>query len=150
VPLNPDGSFSDPSVILFDTAHIYYQFPKKSGLGGASVEFMPGRLPAPTSQPLTKANIIWSDTIGMNRQMALVREANDLAEGLKIKTLENVTVKSRTKSPIQLMDEKYASGLFIGDAYQFDLVNDPAALGSLDIFNYLQGKVAGLQVNTTS
>src|SRR5262245_21299875 len=71
--LSPDGSFNDPSVILFDTAHIYYQLPKKSGLGGASVEFMPGRLPAPTSQPPSRA-IIWSDTIGMNRQIALVKE----------------------------------------------------------------------------
>ena len=26
VPLKPDGSFSDPSVVIFDTAHIYYQF----------------------------------------------------------------------------------------------------------------------------
>jgi hypothetical protein len=27
IPLKPDGSFNDPSVIIFDTAHIYYQFP---------------------------------------------------------------------------------------------------------------------------
>jgi hypothetical protein len=46
-----------------------------------------------------------------------------------------------------VMDEKYASGLFrSGDSYQFDLINDPAALGMLSVFNYLQGRVAGLQV----
>jgi hypothetical protein len=88
--------------------------------------------------------------MGMNRQMALVKEANDLAERMKIKTLENVTVTSRTKSPIQILDEKYASPLFSGDGYQFDLVNDQFASSALNIFTYLQGKVAGLQVNTAS
>ena len=50
---------------------------------------------------------------------------------------------------VQLLDEKYTSGMFIGDGYQFDLVNDPTAGSSMNIFNYLQGKVAGLQVNAT-
>jgi len=68
---------------------------------------------------------------------------------MKVKTLENVTVRSRGKSQKQIMDEKYASGLFSGgDGYEFDLANDPLAAGSLNIFNYLQGKVAGLQIST--
>ena len=39
-----------------------------------------------------------------------------------------------------------------GDGYQFDLINDPLAQSQLNIFTYLQGKVAGLQVTgaTTS
>ena len=74
---------------------------------------------------------------------------NSLAEMMKVKTLENVTVKSKGKSPVQVMDEKYASGFFSGgDGYQFDLANDPLAAGALNIFTYLQGKVAGLQINT--
>jgi hypothetical protein len=49
------------------------------------------------------------------------------------------------------MDEKYTSGLFSGgDSYQFDMVNDPFAQSAYSIFNYLQGKVAGLQINTTT
>jgi hypothetical protein len=40
------------------------------------------------------------------------------------------------------------SGLFSGDARGFDLVNDPLASGYMDIFQYLQGKVAGLQITT--
>ena len=35
-----------------------------------------------------------------------------------------------------------------GDGYQFDLVNDPFAMSSMNIFTYLQGKVAGLQITT--
>lgn len=40
------------------------------------------------------------------------------------------------------------SGLFSGDARGFDLVNDPLATAYTDIFQYLQGKVAGLQITT--
>ncbi len=69
-------------------------------LGDASVQFMPGRLPAPTLTNVPGFNNIWTDTIGMARQLALVNEANDIAARLNIKTLENVTVKSRTKSPV--------------------------------------------------
>src|SRR6185503_8625576 len=150
VPLNPDGSFNDPSLIIFDTAHIYYQLDKKKGLGNASVQFMPGRLPAPSLTVPINQNTIWSDTVGMSRQLFLVNEANEIGERMKIKTLENVTVKSKTKSPVQILDEKYTSALFTGDGYQFDLVNDPFAASSMNIFSYLQGKVAGLQVNPTS
>jgi len=112
---------------------------------------MPAILPAPSLMNIpVNLNSIWSDTTGAARQMLLINEANQIAERMKIKTLENVTVKSKTKSAVQLLDEKYASGLFMGDGYQFDLVNDPMALGAMNIFSYLQGKVAGLQVNTTS
>lgn len=151
VPLKPDGTFEDPSVVIFDTAHIYYQFEKSKGLGDASVQFMPGRLPGPSPAAVQNdASILWVDTTGTLRQMRLAIEANEIAARFKIKTLENVTVRSRTKSPVQLMDEKYTSGLFIGDGIQFDLVNDPTAFSMQNIFNYLQGKVAGLQINPST
>lgn len=152
VPVKSDGSFKDPSTIIFDTANVYYQFQKGKGLGNASVQFMTDRLPSPSlTAPVTQANNLWPDTTGSYRQWLLADEANDIANRFKIKTLENVTVRSRGKTPVQLMDEKYTSGLFAGgDGYQFDLLNDPFAGSSLNIFNYLQGKVAGLQVNTGS
>ncbi len=69
----------------------------------------------------------------------------------KGKVLATVTVKAPSKSPTEEMDKRYTSGLFSGgDASEFDLVNDPFAHSALDIFQYLQGKVAGLQINTTS
>jgi hypothetical protein len=152
VPIKPDGTFKDPSVIIFDTAHVHYQFQKAKGLGGASVQFMTERLPAPSiTAPVANANTQSSDTSGSYRHWVLADESNDIANRMRIKTLENVTVRSRGKSPIQLMDEKYTSGLFSGgDGYQFDLVNDPLAGSSINIFHYLQGKVAGLQVNTST
>jgi hypothetical protein len=47
------------------------------------------------------------------------------------------------------MDERYTSGFFSGgDAVSFDLTDDPAAMGAMNIFTYLQGRVAGLQITT--
>ena len=64
-------------------------------------------------------------------------------------TLKEVVIKTKIKSPTQLLDEKYASGFFSGgDGISFDLSSDPFANGSLDILTYLQAKVAGLDIST--
>ncbi len=92
-----------------------------------------------------------SDTTGAAWHSMLADATADELRLFNGKVLETVTIKAKTKSPTQLMDEKYTSGMFSGgDAYEFDLVNDPMAASSYNIFNYLQGKVAGLQINTTS
>ncbi len=151
-PVESNGTFNDPTAIIFDTAQVYYSFQKAKELKDASIQFMTGRLPAPSLNPSTfyKPYGLVPDTSGNYRQLMLANEANSLAEMMKVKTLENVTVKSKGKSPTQLLEEKYASGLFSGgDGYQFDLVNDPFASSALNIFTYLQGKVAGLQVNAS-
>jgi hypothetical protein len=152
VPIQPDGSFNDPNVILFDTARVYYQMPKKKGLDDVSVQFMQNRLP-PLSNNIKANGAFYNfnyDTSGNYRHFQLADATAQDLRFSKAKVLEGVTIKAKSKSPVQLMDEKYASGLFSGgDAYQFDLVNDPFAVSSLGIFQYLQGKVAGLQINTT-
>ena len=153
VPVKQNGTFNDPSVILFDTTHIYYQLSRAKGLSDISVKFMEGRLPARSfSLP---ANGLFhnqmSDTAGNYRHYQLADEAAQLLNLYKGKILETVTIKAKTKSPVQLMDEKYTSGFFSGgDSYQFDVLHDTRAQGSLNIFNYLQGQVAGLQINTSS
>lgn len=149
VPIESDGRFNDHSTIIFDTAQIYYQFQSKD-LKNASLQFMTDRLQPPSVRKTVGKYgfMALSDTSGNYRQWLLANEANDIAERNRVKTLENVIVKSKTKSPVQIMDEKYTSGLFSGgDGYQFDLVNDPFAKSAIDIFTYLQGKVAGLQIS---
>jgi hypothetical protein len=151
--IEPDGTFGDPSVILFDTASIYYQLPKAKGLGDASVQFMETRLPPFSSNtPATGISDNQGlDTSGNSRHLLLADEEKQLANLYKAKVLETVTVQAKTKKPVDVLDEKYTSGLFSGgDAYQFDLIDDPTAAGAINIFNYLQGKVAGLQITTST
>lgn len=62
--------------------------------------------------------------------------------------LEGITLKVQKKSPMELIDEKYTSGLFNGDATKaIDLVNNDEALSYANIFDYLQFRVNGLQVS---
>ncbi|MBO9632720.1 MAG: hypothetical protein J7578_06345, partial [Chitinophagaceae bacterium] len=65
----------------------------------------------------------------------------------RVKTLESVTVTAKTKTKSQVMDSKYTSGLFSGgDAYSFDMTDDPFAMSARDVFTFLQGRVPGLQI----
>src|SRR6218665_430354 len=149
VPIESNGTFNERSMVVFDTAQIYYQFQNKE-LKNATLQFMTDRLMPPTVRKTVGrfGFAILADTVGNYRQWLMANEANDIAEKNKVKTLENVIVKSKTKSPVQILDEKYASGLFSGgDGYQFDMLNDPFAKSAIDIFPYLQGKVAGLQIS---
>jgi hypothetical protein len=59
--------------------------------------------------------------------------------------LEGVTVKAKKKSPVQELEEKYAKGVFSGDANKIiDLVNNKDAESYQDIFDYLQLTVNGI------
>jgi hypothetical protein len=61
--------------------------------------------------------------------------------------LEEVVVKAKVKRPVDVLDENYTSGLFSGgDSRQFDVMSDPFGVAAQDIFAYLQGRVAGLQI----
>jgi hypothetical protein len=153
VPVEGNGNFNDPSLLLFDTARIYYQLPKTKGLSDVTVQFMQDRLP-PFSRntPATGAySNQLADTAGNHYHLRLNEALEQELKYLKGKVLATVNIKAKPKSPTEEMDKKYTSGLFSGgDSYEFDLVNDPFAVSAQDIFQYLQGKVAGLQINTGS
>ncbi len=151
MPVMPNGTFNDPDLFLFDTAHIFYRLSK--GLRDASVTFMENRLPA-IRYRIPAIGIFYNklgDTTGYSRHFQLSDETLRLLQELEGKTLENVVVKAKTKSSVEILDEKYSSGLFSGgDGYQFDLLNDQTAFGSRNVFEYLQSKVAGLLINTST
>ena len=154
MPIHQDGTFGDPSMIFFDSLHVYYHL-KSKFFSNAEARFMPDLLPAPNYTSLSKTfssqNTFLFDTLGFYHHSSLASEAIRLQEQEKGKILEAVTVRAKTKSPVQLLDDKYASGLFKGsDSYNFDLVNDALSNAYPNIFFYLSSKVAGLQINPTS
>lgn len=153
IPLSSDGTFKQPGMTFFDTLKVYYQFGSKSGSGlnnSTEVNFSSGAYPTPRRIFLDKNKLSYTylDTAGDYRNSVLAAEEARLQELLKQATLANVTVTAKTKSKMEVLDEKYASGLFAGGdpAAQFDLVNDPAIGGMPDVLSYLTGKVAGLQI----
>lgn len=144
LPVMKDGSFNDPNSILFDTAKVHYQLQDK-GIDGSLVQFMPYKLRVPAAGT-GWIHSLFPDTTGYSYHLMRNAEAFANTEKTKYKELEEVIVKARGKTQVQLLNERYASGMFSGDAIEFDLISDPFAGATLDIFSYLQGKVAGLQI----
>lgn len=151
--INTDGTFGDPDLVLFDTLKVYYSL-KSKFLTTASARFMVDRMPAPNYIAFSK-NFMYSnnifDTSGMSHHNMLASKALELANIDRGKIMQTVVVQTTKKPTVQVMDEKYTSGMFKGgDGFQFDLVNDPFSSSFQNAFGYLQGKVAGLQINSTS
>jgi hypothetical protein len=149
--INKDGSFGDPNVILFDTLRVYYSL-KAKFLKAAEARFMTERLPSPNYTVFSK-NFMYAsnifDTTGTYHHSLLASKALEIMNIDRGHIMQTVVIQTTKKPAVKVLDEKYTSGLFKGgDGYQFDLVNDPASGSYMDIFSYLQGKVAGLQITS--
>jgi len=151
IPILSNGTFEDKSVFYYDTSRIYYGVNSKTKLNNtAVVHFENGLL----KQEFKKIQIDadgfirnWSDSMARAKLNFILLEQERQKKLLASMTLAEVVVKSKTKSPIQLLDEKYATGFFAGgDGASFDLSTDPSALGSMNVLTYLQSKVAGLSI----
>ena len=90
----------------------------------------------------------WSDSMAKVKLNLILMEQERQRKLLATMTLTEVVVKARTKSPLQLLEEKYATGLFAGgDGTSFDLTSDASAFGAIDVLTYLQAKVPGLTIS---
>ncbi|MES2645586.1 MAG: hypothetical protein V4717_01830 [Bacteroidota bacterium] len=157
LPVDRKGNVISDGLLFYDSAKLYLQFSDKqkafepsmlsinNGLleGNQAPNLAGGAIKAMPYEPdsLTAANNLKNNQAQLKVLAKMYKDAH---------MLDNVTVTAKAKSNVEKMDEKYASGLFGGgDAKSFDLVNDPTANSSFSIFQYLQGKVAGLQINAS-
>lgn len=155
--LDEQGSFAKPELIFYDTLKVYYQLAGTGNIAaGSEVTFNSGMMPPPRQNNFSKDpyELLFNDTSIESRNRWFAQQKALLDKLLEGTTLEGVTVKTKVKSPVEIMDAKYTSGLFSGgDAVQFDVANDPAGRGALTPLTYLQGRVAGLSItaaNTTN
>ncbi len=152
IPKTGTTEFALRNFTFYDTLKVYYQFDKDKRLAAnTSLLFDNGLFKGPrlvNMPPLPPGNI---DSLVINRAKYFARQIYRFGDGsTKVNVLQEVIVKTKGKSKAQELDEKYASGLFAGgDATTFDFVNDASASGFTDIFQYLQGRVAGLQINNS-
>lgn len=151
-PVTKEGLFQSENMFLFDTARIFYNFNQNQKLNEITqVQFDNGLLKASGKQlELKDENMLnlWNDSVSLAKMNAFLQLQEDWKKRSSYKTLQEVIIKAKVKSNAQALDERYASGLFSGgDAQVFDFLNDPAALGGIDIISYLQGRVAGLMIN---
>lgn len=151
-PVTKEGLFQSENMFIFDTARIFYNFNQNQKLNELTqVQFDNGLLKASAKMlELKDENMLnlWNDSVSLAKMNAFLQMQEDWKKRSSYKTLQEVIIKAKAKSNEQAIDERYASGLFAGgDAQVFDFLNDPAALGGIDIISYLQGRVAGLMIN---
>lgn len=150
-PVNPDGSFEEKGLFFYDTVKVYYNFNSKSKItSGAQVKVENGlfRKEPGTQYKYSVMPSVWlaSDSLAIAKMNFFLAEQERLRKLIESATLSEVIVKTKTKSKTEVLDETYASGMFSrGDGYSFDLTDGSVA--AMDIFTYLQGRVAGLQIN---
>lgn len=147
------GKFGVSGLMFYDTVKAYYQFNTNRNLSReTAVVFNNGLVKGNKKiKPIIETYTGWTaaDSALLRKNKFIVEETARIKENNeKVKTLATVTVRARQKTPAEKLDEQYSSGLFSGgDAYVFDLQNDQLAGSYLDIFSYLQGKVAGLMIS---
>ena len=152
-PVTKDGSFNVDSLYFFDTAHVYYQFNNdkdRTLTSTASFSIFSNFASPPVISndifdPFKPAQLPDSSTNAANI-IAWNKEKTAFDES-KVKLLDVVVVKSHEKSREEKMNDEYTSGFFTdGQAKTFIVEDDPYAGSGVTVLNYLQGKVAGLQI----
>ena len=153
VPHISGTKFGVTGLVFYDTVKAFYMFNVNHALSSqAAVTFNTGLVAGVRSaKPGFTAFEGWTaeDTAYLRRNRYIVQEEARVkpVDDQKVKTLAAVTVRGHVKTDAEKMDERYASGMFSGgDAYTYDLADDPLAAAMPDIFTYLQGKVPGLQI----
>ena len=152
VPVAKDGSFQDKSVFFYDTSRVYYSINGKSKQENQTVvQFENGllkpvtnklQLDQSTFQPYT------TDSLARAKLNLFLLEQEKQRKLLASMTLSEVVVRARVKTPVQLLEEKYATGLFSGtDGVSFDLSSEGMAVGSIDVLSFLQARVPGLNIS---
>ncbi len=158
LPVSRKGEVLEEGFVFYDYAKLYFQFnDKKLVFDKSLLQVSNGLYKSPDQLVLNEESRKTGMEIDTNLIAKNIKNASEetkvalmRAKKEKEQVLQEVIVKGKVKSNEQKLDEKYASGMFSGgDSHNFDVMNDPFAVGSQTIFQYLQGKVAGLQINTS-
>jgi hypothetical protein len=154
--LDKDGKFSFSGMIFYDTAKLYYQFnndKNKALTSRVSFNIKSNLLKDPLHIPM--GNILFpvfnkTDTSSLAKSNQIYRYQAKEMDIFKTTTLKTVVVKGKEKTKYQLMDEAYTTGFFSDDpAGQSRIIlpeDDIAFLAAPDLFSYLKGRVAGLEI----
>jgi len=157
IPVNEKGEFFQSGFSFFDTAKLYYQLSNdkdKTITSTGAFSFSNSFVKAPLLSKEQIASFYQpekNDTgaVTKNITIAALRRTEESVLS-KTKVLDEVKIITQKKSLKEKIDEEYTSGFFSGgDAYTFILEEDPTSMTSPGVLQYLQGKVAGLQISTS-
>ncbi|MGB4723967.1 MAG: hypothetical protein WBH12_01605 [Sediminibacterium sp.] len=149
-PINPDASFSQRGIIFFDTVRVFYKINGDKKIAPSTVANFTYSLPTvmyPTQIQLY--HFAKPDTTGLSYLMYMEAQAKRIKKTFdSVVILKEVVVQSKAKSAIDVLDEKYTTGLFSSrDSYAFDVQNDGHATGATNVFQYLQNLIPGMTMS---
>jgi len=146
--LKPDlqGNFTTHKMLFEDTARfVFSEIGKKNEYLYIDLKTTIDSAYTPLAQ---KTEFISVGNNYLNKADGVVSSYKfDTANANEKNTLKEVVVTSIKKKKVELFDEEYATGLFkFGFPKIFDGIESDEIGNSMDIFSYLQGRVAGLKI----
>ena len=149
-PIAADGSFAQRGIIFFDTVRVFYKLngdKKVTPTTAANFSYSLPNLSYPSQIQLY--HFAKPDTTGMAYLAYMEAQAKKIKKTFdSVVVLKEVVVQAKAKSVIDVLDEKYTTGLFSAkDSYAFDVSNDSHATGSINVFQYLQNLIPGMTMS---
>ena len=144
-----DGKFIAPGLIFYDSVSVLVD-PNQLGLRKQTdivfgSELMKGLPVASISNP--PPDFIQNDPVALAQLLQYADLYNKLKQSNDKTLLANVTVSASKKSHMDQMDEKYSKGIFRGgDAYTFDVLNDPRGQTAGTAFDIIRGRLPGMNI----
>jgi hypothetical protein len=154
LPIDRRGMISVPGMLFYDTARLFLAFSDKNrAFEPSMLNISNGLLETSLFPPLSASASkmpAWEPDTSVLSLNAKNNQAMGKVQAKRMKDaaiLENVTVTAKAKTQIEKIESEYVSSMFRGgDGKSFDILNDRSAISSMSIFQYLQGRVAGLQI----
>ena len=152
LPVKSDKTFKQSGVFFMDTIKVFYKFfGGDQNIGNTSEMVLTNGLMRPNPDNISENEMLpylWiTDTTWIARERYFAEQRLKQDKMTQAIALQDYVVQSKAKKPVDVLDEKYTSGLFAGgDSYQFDMINDTRAQSAINVFTYLQGQVPGLQI----
>lgn len=152
------GLLKQTGLVFYDTARVYFSF-NKNKANNNQIAFGNFNFTYPVANKLNNfKDLLSPDTAGtgFKPELSLFKyyvANNGINKFNDEKTLSGVTVKTGAKrkwqnDPLVKMDERYASGGFIGGAtgYAADVLHDEKAWTKIDIYSYLRSAMPNLLI----
>jgi len=146
VKADAQGNFSTHKMLFEDTARfVFSEIGKKNEFLYINLKTTIDSAYTPIAQ---KTEFITIGNLKVNQDTSISNNYKfDTAIINEKFTLKEVMVKSVKKKKVELFDEQYATGLFkFGFPTIFDGLESNEIGNAMDIFSYLQGRVAGLSI----
>lgn len=154
VKTDNNGFFTLNNLVFDNSMKFSYQLNSKESKNESSVYFQPNfsfisyKKELPTSAFKLTERVV-EDKLSTETARSITTLKTQKIINEKITDIEEVVIKGQKKDKTKKLNSELSSALFKSANEQiFDFVNDPQAQGSTNILQWLQGRVAGLQIQS--